>query len=33
MTDGDLEGAMARFGFTIQNDSCPSTMERLKPLG
>ena len=25
MTDGDLEGARARFGFTIQNDSCPST--------
>ena len=24
MTDGDLKGAMARFGSTIQNDSCPS---------
>jgi hypothetical protein len=32
MTDGDLKGARARFGFTIQNNSCPSTMERLKPL-
>jgi hypothetical protein len=33
MTDGDLEGARAGFGFKIENDICPSTMERLKSLG